>query len=95
MVASVTTQRVCRAPFERETLLDAFLPNPGMRWTPEGVSSWYGIRNDAVRALLDQFMEIGIVHRAPGRGNGHVLNEEPFATVRPLSRRSSSAHGAT
>ena len=77
MTGSATSVAKSRlAPFERETILDAFLRNPGLRWTPEGLSSWYGIRNAAVRALLDEFVEEGIVHRALGRGDGYVLNDE-------------------
>lgn len=56
-----TIARPRPALFERETLLDAFARNPGLRWTPEGLSSWYGIRDDAVQALLDRFVEDGIV----------------------------------
>lgn len=83
-MASATIGKTRRAVFERETLLDAFLRNPGTRWTPEGLCSWYGIRNDLVRALLDELLEAGTVRRAPGRGTGYVLNEEASATVLPL-----------
>jgi hypothetical protein len=83
--ASTRREKSRPASFERETLLDAFLRNPGLRWTPEGLSLWYGIHGDAVRSLLDELVRDGIVRAAPGRGDAYVLNEDPVAaTFLPL-----------
>lgn len=85
------------APFERETLVDAFLRNPRLRWTPEGLALWYGIQIDGVRGVLDELVDDGIVRRAPGRGDGYVLNDEPVSAtfLPPQPSVNSYAHDAT
>ncbi|MGZ6546360.1 MAG: DUF4193 family protein [Actinomycetota bacterium] len=79
MTGSATIGKSGLAPFERETLLDAFLRNAHLRWTPEGLASWYGIQIDRVRGVLDELVDDGIVRRAPGLGDGYVLNERPVS----------------
>ncbi len=74
--------------FEQETVLDAFIRNPGLAWTPTGLCSWYRIRLDLVRAIVDELAEEGVICRVPGRPNSYVLNEEPFSmpVVPPRAR---------
>jgi uncharacterized protein DUF4193 len=66
-------------PFERETALDAFIKNPGLAWTPTGLCSWYGIRVDLVRAILEELVDEGIIRRVPGRPDSYALDQEPLS----------------
>ncbi len=63
-----------RPSVERATLLHAFRNNPALAWTPWGLSTWYGIRVDRVRAILGELTEWGVIRWA-GRGDLYVLNE--------------------
>ncbi len=60
-------------------MLDAFIKNPGLAWTPAGLSSWYWIRLDLVRAILGELADEGFICRARGRPNSYVLDEEPLS----------------
>lgn len=57
-------------------LLHAFVHNPTLAWTPDGLSSWYGIRIDLVRRILAEMTEWGIVRWIPGRRDMYLLAEE-------------------
>ena len=52
--------------FEHGTVLDAFVRNPTLVWTPAGLSTWYGIRVDYVRTILRELVGKGVVQRLPG-----------------------------
>jgi hypothetical protein len=65
-----------RGSFECEVLLHAFVHNPTLAWTPDGLSSWYGIRIDLVRRILAEMTEWGIVRWIPGRRDMYLLAEE-------------------
>ncbi len=49
--------------FERETVLDAFIKNPGFAWTSTGLCSWYCIRLDLVRGILEELADEGFICR--------------------------------
>lgn len=70
---------------DRDTVLDAFLRNPRLAWTPEGLAAWYGIRVDLVRGLLLDLQARRIIRRARGRKELYVLRR-PVRAVRALVR---------
>lgn len=70
---------------DRLTVLDAFLRNPRLAWTPEGLSVWYGIRVDLVRRLLVDLQARRIIRRARGRKELYLLRR-PARTARRLAR---------
>lgn len=59
--------------FERGVVLDAFVRNPKLVWTPAGLSTWYGIRVDVVRAILRELVGRGVVQRLSG--NRYLLRQ--------------------
>jgi hypothetical protein len=73
---SIEVLHVVSGSFARETVLDAFLRNPGMTWTAAGLSSWYRIRLDLVSAILGEFVEERIVRCSPGRPDRYTLSVE-------------------
>ena len=77
---------VVSGSFARETVLDAFLRNPGMTWTAAGLSSWYRIRLDLVSAILSEFVEERIVSRSPGRPDRYTLTVEEQHPSNALGR---------
>jgi len=60
--------------FVRLTVLDAFVRNPRLGWTPSSLSSWYGIRIDVVRRLLRELEQRGTIATDPGRDERYVLS---------------------
>jgi hypothetical protein len=80
---SIEVLDVVSGSFARETVLDAFLRNPGMTWTAAGLSSWYRIRLDLVSAILSEFVEERIVSRSPGRPDRYTLSveEQPLSNA--------------
>ena len=77
---------VVSGSFARETVLDAFLRNPGTTWTVAGLSSWYHIRLDLVSAILSEFVEERIVSRWPGRPDRYTLTVEEQHPSNALGR---------
>lgn len=59
--------------FEQGVVLDAFVRNPRLVWTPAGLSTWYGIRVDVVRAILRELVGRGVIQRLPG--NRYLLRQ--------------------
>jgi hypothetical protein len=45
------------------TLLHAFCNNPGLAWSPEHLSDWYGLRIDQARAVARELAACGILWR--------------------------------
>jgi hypothetical protein len=71
--------------YDRLTVLDAFLRNPRLEWTPEGLSAWYGIRVDLVRRVLVDLQARRIIRRTRGRKELYMLRR-PLRAVRALVR---------
>lgn len=57
----------------RLSVLDAFVRNPRLGWTPTSLSLWYGIRIDLVRVLVDELAARGVVRADAGPGERFVL----------------------
>ncbi len=79
---------------DRLTVLDAFLRNPRLGWTPEGLSVWYGIRVDLVRRLLVDLQARRIIRRVRGRKELYLLRRPARAARRTDRTRRLVASGA-
>jgi hypothetical protein len=79
--------------FERETLLDAFCRNPESTWTAAGLSSWYRIRIDLVRAILSEFAEERIICHPQGHPDHYALSDEGGRPANGLERGTDPPEG--
>ncbi len=57
----------------RDTVAHAFLANPSLPWTPNGLAIWYGIRIDRVGVAIRELVIAGLVRTAAERAGSYVL----------------------
>lgn len=70
--------------FRHLTVLHAFCDNPRLAWTPERLSSWYGLRVDRTRAITRELAACRILLPVEGELEAYRWNPA-LAWVDPAS----------
>ena len=58
-------------------MTEAFVRNPNLRWTPIGLSEWWGLRIDLVNAIVRELAADRVIDRVPGSGDHYILRAGP------------------